>query len=86
MNRGEVAGAGAIASVVTFAFSLGIWYFLIIDNFIKIMVEFGYELEIVRDEIWWAMIGFGVLAALRMGSAIRSYCNRYKCKHCGKDL
>lgn len=86
MNRGEAVGMGLITACFVFLLSLGIWYYLIIDNLIIIGVEFGYDLVPLKDNIWWMVIGLGLLAGIRAGSKAQRYARKDICKHCGKDI
>jgi len=86
MNRGEALGMGLFAACTVFLLSLGIWYYLIIDNLIVIGVEFGYDLAPLKDNIWWIFIGFALLAGIRAGSKAQKYARKDYCKHCNEEI
>lgn len=86
MNRGEAVGMGLIAAIAVFCLSLGIWYFVIIDNLVIIGTEFGYELQPLKENIWWIFIGLALLAGIRAGSKAQKYARKDICKHCGKEI
>lgn len=85
MNRGEALGLGALCGIAVFIFCLGIWYYLVIDNLIVVAISFGYELESVKENIWWIFIGFSFLKGIAASLKTTKYFRKDKCKHCGKD-
>ena len=85
MNRGEATGVGLIgglASVVTYYIIL---YMFIFDNLLVVAKQTGYDLYSVESEVWWLMIGFGLILGLRAITKTHKYFRRNFCEHCGKE-
>lgn len=86
MNRGEAAGFSVIAGFASIIFYYAILYFLVFDNFLILAQQVGYDLYPVESEVWWLMIGFGLILGLRAITKSYKWTRRAYCNHCGKEI
>lgn len=86
MNRGEAAGFGVLATAVTVTAYYLILYFLVFDNLLVVSNSIGTNLYPVETEMWWLIVGFGFILALRTITKGYKWARRDYCNHCGKVL
>jgi membrane protein YdbS with pleckstrin-like domain len=86
MNRGEAGGISAIAGCASIIVYYAILYFLVFDNFLIVAIEIGYDLYSVESQVWWLMVGFGFILAMRTITKSYKWMRRDYCNHCGKEL
>lgn len=80
MNKTESAGVGSLVGILIIAITLSVFYYLMLDNFIIIVEQFHYDLKPVKDNIFWFVVGWDILASISGGIKVYHYARR------GKDI